>query len=656
MNKTTGYTNLSWREILAHDFPASIVVFLVALPLCMGIAIASGVPVAAGLITGIVGGIVVGSLSGCPLQVSGPAAGLTVIVYEIVQEYGLETLGIIVLIAGGIQLLAGAMRLGQWFRAVSPAVIKGMLAGIGVLIFSSQFHVMVDDRPKGSGIENLITIPQAVLKGIAIPEFNDASSRRFRRDMLQKTGELHRRQISVHERLAELVPHRISHGPAADTERIESLDREALQPFLEEQRRIVTELAAVVRSLEEFESTDRDSARAKRIHAASQMALASAMAGQQALELGLTSEILATQVAAEKALSEFLASQKNHHLAALVGLLTIGVLLLWQGMARGRLKVIPAPLVGVIVGTVFAAGLMLPVVYVEIPDNLFDDLHFPSWQVIQSVSWVGVLQAGLLIATVASAETLLCATAVDQMHQGPRTRYDRELMSQGIGNMVCGVLGALPMTGVIVRSSANVLAGARTRFSAVLHGVWLLVFVAGLTFVLRNIPTSALAAILVYTGYKLINPKSIKELWEFGIGEVVIYLVTVATIVVTDLLTGVIVGIVLAGLKLLNAFAQLHTRLEPVGEDRVRLHLSGAATFVRLPGLARALERVPAGAVLEIEDSRLSYIDHACLDLLRNWSRQHETTGGRVEADWARLKQKFLQPNGNGADARSDGG
>src|SRR5688572_25956753 len=131
-NKLTG----AWKQ----DFLASIVVFFVALPLCMGIALASGVPVAAGLITGIVGGLVAGSLAGCPLQVSGPAAGLTVIVYEIVQQHGVELLGVIVLMAGALQITTGAMRLGPWFRAVSPAVIYGMLAGIGVLIFASQFH------------------------------------------------------------------------------------------------------------------------------------------------------------------------------------------------------------------------------------------------------------------------------------------------------------------------------------------------------------------------------------------------------------------------------------------------------------------------------------------------------------------------------------
>jgi MFS superfamily sulfate permease-like transporter len=153
---------------LKFDIPSSIAAFLVALPLCMGIAIASGVPVAAGLMTGIVGGVVVGGLAGAPLQVSGPAAGLTVVVYEIVNTHGIGALSIVVLGAGLLQVLAGTFRLGQWFRAVSPAVIHGMLAGIGILILASQFHVMVDDKPKENGIRNLISIPQAIAKGLPL--------------------------------------------------------------------------------------------------------------------------------------------------------------------------------------------------------------------------------------------------------------------------------------------------------------------------------------------------------------------------------------------------------------------------------------------------------------------------------------------------------
>src|SRR5262245_41036006 len=159
----------SKKSVFKSDFLASIVVFLVALPLCMGIAIASGAPVAAGLITGIIGGLIVGTISGCPLQVSGPAAGLTVIVYDIIQHHGLEMLGLGVLLAGIMQMVAGIARLGQWFRAVSPAVIQGMLAGIGFLILASQFHVMIDDKPSGSGAKNLATIPAAIAKAARIP-------------------------------------------------------------------------------------------------------------------------------------------------------------------------------------------------------------------------------------------------------------------------------------------------------------------------------------------------------------------------------------------------------------------------------------------------------------------------------------------------------
>jgi MFS superfamily sulfate permease-like transporter len=165
-NGVTPPLRTSWR----HDLPASVVVFLVALPLCMGIAIASGVPpekaAAVGIVTGIVGGLVVGLLAGSPLQVSGPAAGLSVLVFELVQGHGWGAVGPAVLVAGVVQLVAAALGLGQWFRAVSPTVIKGMLAGIGVLIVASQFHVMVDDRPRGSGLANLLSIPEAVAKGL----------------------------------------------------------------------------------------------------------------------------------------------------------------------------------------------------------------------------------------------------------------------------------------------------------------------------------------------------------------------------------------------------------------------------------------------------------------------------------------------------------
>jgi MFS superfamily sulfate permease-like transporter len=217
-------------------------------------------------------------------------------------------------------------------------------------------------------------------------------------------------------------------------------------------------------------------------------------------------------------------------------------------------------------------------------------------------------------------------------------------MAQGVGNTICGLVGALPMTGVIVRSAANVQAGARTRKSAMMHGLWLLVFVCLLTPVLRTIPVAGLAAVLVYTGYKLVNVKHIAELRKYGWSEVGIYLATLVTIVATDLLTGVVVGIGLSAAKLLYMFAHLQTEIftEPHGKRTV-LALTGTATFLRLPLLASTLERVPANAELHVDLEQLHYIDHACFDLLMNWARQHEKTGGTLVIDWNSLQAQFRQ-------------
>lgn len=511
-------TNPSIVKSLKNDFLASIVVFLVALPLCMGIAIASGVDPAKGLITGIIGGLVVGLLAGAPLQVSGPAAGLTVIVYDTIQEHGIEMLGIIVLIAGIIQLGAGLLRLGQWFRAVSPAVIHGMLAGIGVLIFASQFHVMVDDQPRGSGLQNLITIPEAIWKGVVPSDQTEAA----------------------------------------------------------------------------------------------------------------------------------------HHWAALIGLLTIVSIVAWKTAAPKRLQVVPAPLVGVVLATAVAGltGLGEQIKLVTIPASLGSTIEWPTLATIRGAIDSDVLMSAAAIAFIASAETLLCATAVDQMHRGPRCKYDRELTAQGIGNSLCGLVGALPMTGVIVRSSANVEAGAKTRSSAVLHGAWLLLCVMMLPWLLSMIPMACLGALLVYTGYKLVNLKIVKTLARYGRGEVAIYLVTVLTIVAADLLTGVVIGIGLAALKLLYTFSYLDIRVEDrPQENTMDIRLVGTATFVKLPKLAAALEQVPRGRQLRVHLENLSYIDHACLDLLMSWEKQHEAMGGSLAIDWDDLTARVRGPALNGASA-----
>jgi MFS superfamily sulfate permease-like transporter len=622
-----------------QDLLASVVVFLVALPLCMGIAIASGVPVAAGLITGIVGGLVVGFLAGSPLQVSGPAAGLTVIVLVFVKDFGLPLLGAVVLLAGFLQLLAGVFHLGQWFRAVSPAVIKGMLAGIGVLIFASQFHVMVDDNPKGNGLENLKAIPGAIAKGLPMPIFGTLEERQFRAAKLKEIGALHEHQQEVQELVAERVSREVTE---------EEFEQEALllQPLVQRQAEISTHLQRVVGELDHFKVNTENRDFAQQLHDAAVGALAQSNKALDDLEQERVRAVTKSQTNAVDSLQNLLGSLTSHSWAAKFGLITIGIIVLWQMFVPQKLKMIPGALVAVVVATAGAFALAAPVLYVEVPDNLLDGLHFPSLIVLADAPLWSLLQAAVVLAVVASAETLLCATAVDQMHQGPRTNYDRELWAQGIGNMICGLLGALPMTGVIVRSSANVQAGGKTRLSAILHGAWLLIFVAGLSFLLRMIPTASLAAILVYTGYKLVDPKSIKELWKYGKSEVAIYVTTIVVIVVEDLLTGVLVGVALSGIKLLYVFSHLQTQLHVELEaGKSTLSLEGAATFVRLPRLAAALERVPAGSELHVDFQQLDYIDHACLDLLMNWAKQHESSGGKLVIDWESLHARFRPEN-----------
>jgi MFS superfamily sulfate permease-like transporter len=477
----------------------------------MGVAIASGVAPTAGLITGIVGGIVVGALAGSPLQVSGPAAGLTVLVWQLVQHHGMAMLGVIVLLAGLIQLAAGILKLGQWFRAVSPAVIHGMLAGIGVLIFASQFHVMLDKKPIGSGIQNFSGIPNALMDTF----LSDSTS---------------------------------------------------LQAFY-------------------------------------------------------------------------------------IGLLTIIVMIVWNLYSPKKLKVLPAPLLAVLVSVWVAAAMHLKIKF--IPDllanpadinNIWTVIQYPSLENLKRALDPAILTAAVSVAFIASAETLLSASAVDQLHQGPRTKYDKELASQGVGNIVCGFLGVLPMTGVIVRSSTNVEAGGKTRVSAMLHGVWLLLFAAVLPFTLSYIPVASLAAVLVFTGYKLAYPKAVPELLKFGKSEVAIYLVTIVMIVASNLLEGVLIGLGLSLLKLLQAFSHLAIKWdEDIINNRTHLHLKGAATLIRLPKLAAALDEIRPGAEVHIHFEDLDYIDHACLDLLTNWEKQHVLTGGTLEIEWEELSSKFHQ-------------
>jgi MFS superfamily sulfate permease-like transporter len=220
-------------------------------------------------------------------------------------------------------------------------------------------------------------------------------------------------------------------------------------------------------------------------------------------------------------------------------------------------------------------------------------------------------------------------------------------MGQGVGNMLAGLLGGLPMTGVIVRSATNVAAGAKTRLSAMMHGLWLLILVAALPWVLRMVPTASLAAVLVYTGYKLINPANVKRLARYGAFPVAIYAATVIMIVATDLLTGIIVGIVLSFLKILYGLSHMHIKVtRDMALNRIDVHVVGAATFVRMPKLVDVLDALPRGVDVHIHLGSVSYVDHACMEALASWEKQRTGQGSRVMVSWDDLRAIYNSGNG----------
>src|SRR5262245_654914 len=322
------------------------------------------------------------------------------------------------------------------------------------------------------------------------------------------------------------------------------------------------------------------------------------------------------------------------------------------------MRVMLWPLAAVLTATVATHVQKIDIMLIDLPDKIYRAISLPSsqtWQDLQShgMNLPTLLLLGMSLGLIASAETLLSVSATDRMHQGPRARYDRELVAQGVGNALCGLVSALPITGVIVRSSANIDAGARSRWSAVMHGLWLLLFVWLLPGTLQLIPQSCLGAILVYTGCKLVDPRSALRLLAYGKSELFIFLATMLGIVFTNLLTGVLIGIGLSVAKLLYTFSHLKIDRHDVADDQIRLKLEGAVTFLRLPYLAKRLDEVPPACERHVEIGAVEYIDHACLDLLMNWQRQHEDLGGKLVIDWGELHAKFLGRYNRRADKAS---
>ncbi|MFD7613024.1 bifunctional SulP family inorganic anion transporter/carbonic anhydrase [Streptomyces sp. NPDC059828] len=474
-------------RIAGADISASISVFLIALPLSLGIALATGAPLQAGLVAAAVGGIVVGFFGGAPLQVSGPAAGLTVITADLIQRYGWRTTCAITVLAGLSQLALSALRVARSALAVSPAIVHGMLSGIGVTIAMAQLHIVLGGTPQSSAIDNVLALPG---------------------------------------QLAGLQPAALS-----------------------------------------------------------------------------------------------------------VSILTITVLLTWPRVpgGMGRLvRKVPAALASVIAATALAAvaGLSLPRV------------DLPSWSShalpgLPEGPVLGLIAAVLTITLVGSVESLLSAVAIDRLAAArkepavrvPRADLDRELRGQGAANVVSGALGGLPVTGVAVRSTANVSAGAVSRHSAMLHGVWIAIAALLLVPVLDLIPLAALAALVMVVGIQMVNITHLRSVKRNR--EMLVYVATMAGVVLTGVLEGVAVGIAVAVALALYRLTRVRIGVEQRdGVHRVRVH--GQLTFLAVPRLSRTLGKVPHGseAVVELNGS---FMDHAAYESLHDWQTTHEAHGGAVE-------------------------
>lgn len=461
------------------DLPASIVVFLVALPLSLGVAVASGAPVAAGLIAAVVGGVVAGLLGGSAIQVSGPTASLTVVVAESVHQFGWAATCFITVGAGVLQILFGLSRVARAALAIAPVVVHGMLAGIGVVIALQQVHVLLGGSSLSSSFAALVGLPRQLLS--------------------VRTGDL------------------------------------------------------------------------------------------------------------------------------CVGLVVIGILVAWRFAPR-RVRLLPGPLVAVVTATLLALVLPTRVEHLVLNESLLESLGLPA---VPSGGPAAVASTMITIALIASVESLLSAVAVDKMRPGHRTDFDRELIGQGSANVVSGLLGGLPIAAVIVRSITNANAGARSRAATVLHGVWILLFAVALVGLVRQIPTAALAGLLIFVGAQLIKLAHIRLARRAG--EMYVYLATVLGVVFLNLLQGMLIGLVLAFALLLWRVVRVLIVAAPVpGSRRWVVAIDGTCTFLALPKLTAELAKVPADAEVTVEMA-VDFLDHATHEFLTEWARERETHGSAVE-------------------------
>jgi len=488
-------------KYIKNDLPASIVVFFVALPLCLGIALASGAPLFSGLIAGIVGGIVVGALSGSNIGVSGPAAGLAAIVLTAIGSLGgYENFLVAVVLGGIIQLIFGLLKAGVIGYYFPSSVIKGMLTGIGIIIILKQ-----------------------------IPHF---------------------------------------FGYDADPE----------------------------------------------------------------------GDFAFFQVDGENTFSEILKTLNNISLGStIIGLVGLGILLLWSNVLSKKGKIfqlIQGPLVAVVLGIIYFVvtgddtkyGISSEhLVSVPVPsdmDSFLGQFSFPNFGVIGNPEiWV----TAFTIALVASLETLLCVEATDKLDPHKNvTPTNRELLAQGTGNVISGLIGGLPITQVIVRSSANIQSGGRTKLSAIVHGFFLLISIILIPTLLNKIPLSVLAAILFIVGFKLAKPSLFKQMWKLGWKQFVPFLVTVLGIVFTDLLKGIgmglAVGIVIILIKSFQNSHFLHKEGEDIDDGKIKMTLAEEVTFFNKGAILKELDNLPKDSLLELDVRQTKYLDNDIIEILEDFS------------------------------------
>ncbi|NOX99906.1 MAG: bifunctional SulP family inorganic anion transporter/carbonic anhydrase [Verrucomicrobia bacterium] len=497
---------LHYFKNLKHDVPSSIVVFLVAMPLCLGVALASGAPLFAGIISGIIGGVVVGSLSGSALGVSGPAAGLAVIVLTAIADLGeYEIFLVAVVLAGVIQLIMGYLRAGIIGYYFPSSVIHGMLAGIGIMIFLKQL-------PHAFGYD-------------AVPEGDQSF---FESDGYNTFSELFH------------MMEKVSPGPVVVT------------------------------------------------------------------------------------------------------LVSMGILLFWDTAFMKKqafTKLLPGPLLavaaGIILNKVFGAALPNLViaeehlVSVPIPENMsefFGNFSFPDFTALTNPQ---VYMTAIIIAVVASLETLLSLEAIDKLDPYKRiSPTNRELKAQGVGNIVAGLIGGLPVTQVIVRSSANMQAGGRTKTATVLHGVWLLISVISIPALLNQIPLAVLAAILLLVGYKLAKPALFKKMYKQGLGQFMPFIVTIAAMLFSDLLTGIFLGMAVAIFVILKNNLNIPIRLlsgDLKGKRKVRIVLSEDVTFLNKASIQNSLLQIPNGSIVEIDGSNTFFMHNDIREIIEDFMINSKT-------------------------------